>query len=69
MLADTSLLRRTTQDKLGNDRQAIRRGTQLPAPSAPKGETGPPREAAPAPAGLLDYAAFVLEQEARYCQQ
>jgi hypothetical protein len=67
MLADTSLLR-PPQDKLGNDRQAFRRGTQLPAPPAPKGETGHPREAPP-PAGLLDYAAFVLEQEARYCQQ
>jgi hypothetical protein len=59
MPADTSRLRPVTQDKPGNDGQALR-----PA----KGEDGPPRETS-APAGLLDYAAFLLEQEARYCQQ
>ncbi len=67
MPADTSLLRRPTQEKLGSDGPAllpaVRRAALLPAPAAAKGE------AAPVPAGLLDYAAFVLDQEARYCQQ
>ncbi len=65
MLADTSLLRRPSPDKPGSDGPALlpalRRGAQLPAPAA-KGDAGPP-------AALLDYAAFVLDQEARYCQQ
>ena len=57
MPADTSLRSRTPQDKAGNDGQAlapaIRRAALLPG----------------AAAGLLDYADFVLDQEARYCQQ
>jgi hypothetical protein len=73
MPADTSLLRRPTQDKPGSDGPAllpaVRRGAALPAPAAAKGADGPPREAASVPAGLLDYADFVLDQEARYCQQ
>ena len=73
MPADTSLPRRTLQDKLGGDGQAlqpaVRRAALLPALAAAKGEDGPPREAAPLPAAVLDYAAFVLDQEARYCQQ
>ncbi len=73
MPADTSLLRRPPQDKLGSDGPAllpaVRRGAPPPAPAAAKGDEGPPREAAAVPAGLLDYAAFVLDQEARYCQQ
>ena len=67
MLADTSLLRRPTPDKPGSDGPALlpalRRGAQPPAPAAVKGE------AAQVSAGLLDYAAFVLDQEAQYCQQ
>ncbi len=69
MPADTSLLRRPPQDKLGSDGPAllpaVRRSAPVPAP----GDEGPPREATAVPAGLLDYAAFVLDQEARYCQQ
>jgi hypothetical protein len=72
MLADSSLLRPTSQDKLVSGGPAllpaVRRGAQLPALAAAKGE-GPSREAASVPAGLLDYAAFVLDQEAQYCQQ
>jgi hypothetical protein len=72
MPADTSRLRPVTPDKLGNDGPAlqptVRRSGLLPALVAGKGEEGPPREAF-APAGLLDYADFLLEQEARYCQQ
>ncbi|HZY83653.1 MAG TPA: hypothetical protein VFE78_02375 [Gemmataceae bacterium] len=72
MPADTSRLRPVTQDKPGNDgqalRPAVRRSGLHPALGPAKGEDGPPRETS-APAGLLDYAAFLLEQEARYCQQ
>jgi hypothetical protein len=76
MPADTSLLSRTTQDKPGNDGQAlqpaVRRSALLPALAGAKGEEGPPREVVLLPvgqAGLLDYADFVLDQEAQYCQQ
>jgi hypothetical protein len=76
MPADTSLRSRTPQDKAGNDGQAlapaIRRAALLPALTGARGADGPPREAALLPgaaAGLLDYADFVLDQEARYCQQ
>jgi hypothetical protein len=76
MPADTSLLSRTVQDKPGHDGQAlqpaVRRAALLPALAGAKGEDGLAREAAFLPAaqaGLLDYAAFVLDQEARYCQQ
>jgi hypothetical protein len=69
MPADTSLLRRNTQDKRGGDGQSLVPVVRRGAPAAAKGEEGPPREPALVPAGLLDYAAFVLEQEARYCQQ
>jgi hypothetical protein len=71
MPADISLLSRTAQDKPGHDGQAlqpaVRRAALLPALAGARGEDGPAREAAQA--GLLDYAAFVLDQEARYCQQ
>jgi hypothetical protein len=67
MLADTSLRRRPTPDKPGSDGPALlpalRRGAQLATPAAAQG--GAP----PASPGLLDYAAFVLDQEAQYCQQ
>jgi hypothetical protein len=67
MLADTSLLRRPPQDKPGSDGPALlpalRRGAPPPASAAGKGE------AVPLPAAVLDYAAFVLDQEAQYCQQ
>ena len=46
---------------------AARRGTAVPAP-APRRAGGPSPDAADG-AALLDYAAFVLEQEAEYCQQ
>jgi hypothetical protein len=76
MPADMSLLSRTTQDKPGHDGQAlhpaVRRGTLLPALAGAKGEEGPPSAVVLLPAGpasLLDYADFVLDQEARYCQQ
>jgi hypothetical protein len=71
MPADTSLLRRPSQDKLGSNGPALLpalRRMPLPAAAA-KGDEDPPGEAGAVSAGLLDYAAFVLEQEARYCQQ
>ncbi len=65
MFADPALLKQTPQEASRFDRQAFRnaalRGASLPATSAPK-------EQAPQ-ALLLEYAAFLLDQEARYCQQ
>jgi hypothetical protein len=72
MLAHTSRLGPVTQSKPGSDgqalRPAVRRGALLPALAA-TGEDGPPCGAAFVPLGLLEYAAFVLDQEARYCQR
>jgi hypothetical protein len=76
MSGDVSRPARTTLDKPGHDgqslRPAIRRAALLPAWTGATGEDGPPRAAALSPTGrldLLDYAAFLLEQEACYCQQ
>ena len=72
MPADTSRLRSVTQDNLGSDGMALppgpRRSGLRPPLALAKGEDGRPREAT-GQAVLLDYAAFVLDQEARYCQQ
>jgi hypothetical protein len=65
MFADSAFLHQAPPDAAKFDRQAFlnmaRRGTSLPASSAAKEET--------TPALLLEYADFVLDQEARYCQQ
>ena len=65
MLADPSLLKQSEQTQSWFDRQtflnAARRGVASPALSTPKEE--------PAWSSFLEYAAFVLEQEDKYCQQ
>jgi hypothetical protein len=68
MLADPAVLTPDPSevDERGLPRTA-RRGTTLPAPLARRAAG-----LAPAPdavGAFLDYAAFVLEQEAEYCQQ
>jgi hypothetical protein len=66
MLADSAFLTRPSPDTSRLDSQALRnvarRGASLPSSLAPKGEEA-------ARASLLEYASFVLDQEARYCQQ
>lgn len=65
MLADPTLLRKSPTDPVPFDllafQNAVRRGTAFPISSSTKEEAGR--------LGLLEYAAFVLEQEACYCQQ
>lgn len=65
MLADPALLHKPTSDAARCDRQtllnALRRGTSLPALSGATEETER--------TCLLEYADFLLDQEARYCQQ
>jgi hypothetical protein len=65
MRADPSLLKQSEQTTTRFDKQAfrnaVRRGVASPALSSPKEE--------PAWFALLEYADFVLEQEAEYCQQ
>jgi hypothetical protein len=65
MLADPSLLKQSEQTSSKLDRQvflnAARRGAASAVLSSPRDE--------PARSSLLEYAAFVLDQEARYCQQ
>ena len=68
MLADPAVL---THDPSETDERGLlrtaRRSTTLPAPLARRAAgLAPLPDAAWA---LLDYAAFVLEQEAEYCQQ
>lgn len=65
MLADPTLLQQPSQDAVPFDRQAFRnaarRGVVLSALSVAPEETDR--------GFLLEYAFFLLEQEARYCQQ
>jgi hypothetical protein len=65
MQADPAILVPSLQDNVKLDRQAYvnaaRRGNSLPLVSGAKEETSR--------MSLLEYAAFVLEQEACYCQQ
>jgi hypothetical protein len=65
MFADPTLLRQTTPDTERFDRQAflnaLRRGAVLPALSAATAESDR--------TFLLEYADFLREQEACYCQQ
>jgi hypothetical protein len=67
MLANSALLTQPPQDTSRLDRQALlhaaRRGASLPPPPGPQGEDAAARDS------LLEYASFVLEQEAQYCQQ
>jgi hypothetical protein len=65
MLADPAILKPVPPDNAKFDRplyvNALRRSGSVPLVSVPKEEAN--RTA------LLEYAAFVLEQEACYCQQ
>ena len=65
MLADPTLLTQAVAQSARFDRQAflnaVRRGASLPALSAATEESDR--------TFLLEYADFLLEQEARYCQQ
>ncbi len=65
MLADPTLLQQPPTDGAKFDRQAfrnaVRRGAVSPALSVSPEDTDR--------VVLLEYAVFLLEQEARYCQQ
>jgi hypothetical protein len=65
MLADPPIFKPIPPDNVTFDRQAYmhvaRRNGSLPLVFTPKEETSR--------AAILEYAAFVLEQEACYCQQ
>ena len=65
MLADLPILKQILPDNVKFDRQAYmhtaRRSDSNPLAFTPKEESSR--------AALLEYAAFVLEQEACYCQQ
>jgi hypothetical protein len=70
MVANPALLE---PDSFELDDQALayaaRRATAVPVPAARRAAGAGPSPDAAGGAALLDYAAFVLEQEAEYCQQ